>query len=137
MKIFNIVLVAIFTFITTGVFAQNNNNRSKKEQMKMEVVKMNTTPAKISNNVATINRSGKEQMKIDLMKSNNIEQPHELVIDKSGNCTNQLTYSNLSSKEQMKVKVMNQNNCMVAGDIAFIKDGKCTKCGKNAIIAKK
>ena len=39
MKNFNIVLVAVFTLISTGALAQNNNNRSKKEQMKMEVVK--------------------------------------------------------------------------------------------------
>jgi|GEM_PF-2536148 len=136
MKNFNIVLVAVFTLISTVAVAQNNINRSKKEQMKMEVVKMNTTPAKISNNVTAINRSAKEQMKTDLMKSASTEQSHELVIDNSGNCPNQLTYSNLSPKEQMKLKVVKQNKCMIAGDIAAVKDGKCTMCGKNATIVK-
>ncbi len=35
MKTFNIVLIAVFTLVSTGAFAQNNNSRSKKEQMKM------------------------------------------------------------------------------------------------------
>ncbi len=137
MKTFNIILISLFTLASTGALAQNNNSNSKKEQMKMEVVKMNTAPNKISNNIAATNRSAKEQMKSDLIKSGNTSQSHELVIDKLGNCKNQLTYSNLSPKEQMKLKVMKQNKCIVAGDIAVVKDGKCTSCGKNAIIAKK
>jgi len=137
MKNFNIVLVAVFTLISTGALAQNNNSRSKKEQMKMEVVKMNTTPAKISNNATAINRSAKEQMKTDLMKSTSTEQSHELVFDNSGNCSNQLNYSNLSPKEQMKLKVVKQNKCILASDTAALKNGKCTMCGKNASNVKK
>ena len=137
MKNFNIVLVAVFTLISTGALAQNNNSRSKKEQMKMEVVKMNTTPAKISNNATAINRSAKEQMKTDLMKSTSTEQSHELVFDNSENCSNQLSYSNLSPKEQMKLKVVKQNKCILASDTAALKNGKCTMCGKNAFNVKK
>lgn len=138
MKNYNIVLVAIFTLISTCALAQNNNNRSKKEQMKMEVVKMNTTPAKISNNVTAINRSAKEQMKTDLMKSASNEQSHDLVFGSSGNCPNQRPNFNLSPKEQMKMEVVKLNQCMaVASDTAVVKDGKCTMCGKNASIGKK
>jgi len=68
MKNFNIVLVVVSTLISTGVLAQANNTTSKKEQLKIEVLKINTTPAKINSNVTAINRSAKEQMKIDLLK---------------------------------------------------------------------
>jgi len=138
MKNFNIILVAVFTLVSTGVLAQTNNNRSKKEQMKMEVVKMNTTPAKINNNVTAINRSAKEQMKTDLMKSASSDQSHELVFGNSGNCPNQLPNLHLSPKEQMKMEVVKLNQCTVAaGDTAVVKDGKCTMCGKNASVGKK
>ncbi len=137
MKNFNIILVAIFTLISTGAFAQANNSRSKKEQMKMEVVKMNTTPAKITTDVTAINRSAKEQMKTVVMKPGSPEQLHELVIENSSFCSNQLTYSNRSPKEQMKLKVVNQNKCVVVSDTAIVKSGKCTMCGKNASTGKK
>jgi len=137
LKNFNIVLVAVFTLISTGALAQNNNNRSKKEQMKMEVVKMKTTPAKITNDVSASNRSAKEQMKTDLMRTSSTEKSHELVTDNSLICSNQLTHSNRSPKEQMKLKVVKQNKCVDAGDIAAVKDGKCTNCGKNASTLKK
>ena len=137
MKKFNIAVLAIFTLISTGVVAQNNNSISKKEQMKMKVVNMNTTPGKISNNVAVSSRSPKEQMKSDLMKSGTTAQFHELVVNDSGNCMSKLNYTNLSPKEQMKLKVVNQNKCMVASDVATVKDGKCTMCGKNATSLKK
>ena len=136
MKNFNIILVAIFTLISTGAMAQTNN-RSKKEQMKMEVVKMKTTPGKITNNVTASNRSAKEQMKSGVMKASSTKQSHELVIDDSDYCANQLINSNLSLKEQMKTKVVKQSNCIVAGDIAAVKDGKCTMCGKTASVVKK
>lgn len=137
MKNCNIVLVAIFTFISTCALAQNNHNRSKKEQMKMEVLKMNTTPAKITNNVTAINRSSKEQMKTVVMNPGSPEQLHELVFDNSSFCSMQLTYSNRSPKEQMKHKVVNQNKCMVVSDTAAVKNGKCTMCGNNALNGKR
>ena len=132
MKNFNIVLVAVFTLIATGAFAQNNNSRSKKEQMKMEVVKMKNTSGKISNNVTASNRSAKEQMKTELMKSSSTEQSHELEVDNSRNCSNLVTRSDLSPKEQMKLKEMRPIKCVATSDTAAIKDGKCTICGKNA-----
>jgi len=138
MKNFNIVLVTVFTLISTVAMAQTNNNLSKKEQMKMEVVKINATPTKISNNVTAINRSAKEQMKIDLIKSPSTEQPHELVVGNQETCSNQLPNLHLSPKEQMKLKVMKQNLCtVVASDTGMVKDGKCNMCGKNISDAKK
>ena len=138
MKNLNIISVAVFTLISTGVFAQTNNNRSKKEQMKMEVVKMNTTPVKFINNVTAINRSAKEQMKTGLMKSVSAEQSHAMVFDNSGNCPNKLPSLHLSPKEQLKMDVVKINQCMVAAsDTAVVKDGKCVKCGKYASNGKK
>ncbi len=137
MKNFNIILVAVFTLMSAGAFAQTNNNRSKKEQMKMEVVKTKTTPGKITNNVTASNRSAKEQMKAEVMNASSNKHSHELVIDDSDYCANQPINSNISLKEQMKLKVVKQSNCVVAGDIAAVKDGKCTMCGKTASVVKK
>jgi hypothetical protein len=147
MKSLKMLMMAALSILTISVFAQSNTTISKKEQMKMEVMKIYTSPG---NYDVTINNTGnyapgsfasnlssKEQMKIGVMKLNAGTHYNEVAIDKSAMCTKCVALSNLAPKEQMKMKVMGLYNCPMSADMSGNMSGKCSSmCGMDLTAAK-
>ena len=149
MKSLKTLMMAALTILTISVVAQNNTTKSpkeklsisKKEQMKMEVMKIQTSPTDfvtraVINNSIALNLSAKELMKARVMKSNTSAQNYTVALNRSGKCTACLTLVNLSPKEQMKMKVMALDKCsMIAGTLSH-EANKCSICGMDLTTSK-
>jgi hypothetical protein len=124
MKSLKILMMATLTILTISVVAQNSTTKppkerltiSKKEQMKMEVMKIQSaipnyiTTGDYSKGAFVSNLSLKEQMKRNVMKLNSVNSYPNISVNKSGKCPACLNVLNLSPKEQMKMKVMGMYN---------------------------
>ncbi len=143
MKSLKMLMIAGLTILTISVFSQNNTTRfsqdqlakSKKELMKMEVMKMQTSPndfvvtGQYSKGGLVSTLSPKEQMKRNVMRLNNATQYTDVAVNKSGKCPMCVTMSNLSPKEKMKMTVMALNTCPMNAGIPGIDADKCSICG--------
>lgn len=134
-------MLAALSIVILPVFAQTLTTesqvwqltRSKKEVMKIEVMKIQTNPkilvTNASKNGQISNLSSKEQMKASVMKLKLLSKDYTLAFNNSGKCAPCLTFSNLSIKEQMKMKVMglHTSTINVVGPIEEF--DKCSICG--------
>lgn len=137
MKSLKMLMMAGLTILTISVYAQNNSTLSKKEQMKMEVMKSSASPvqynipgdtqSKISKKRFAVNRSSKEQMKLSVMNGNS----DTLYQDGAAACPLCLAVLNATTKEQMKLKVMGLYTCPMKVDTASNQRTKCSRCGMN------
>lgn len=138
MKSLKMLMMAALTILTISVFAQSNSTRSKKEQMKMEVMKTYNSP--VQNDIksdmpgknkkggSTSSLSSKEQMKMEVMRGTPDTQYQNVAVDKSSNCPLCMTLLNGTPKEQMKMKVMGYK-CPMKIDTAGKQPGRCSMCG--------
>ncbi len=123
-------MMATFTILSVSVFGQDtiiistelqkHPNRSKKELMKMEIMKIDTSPGNTniptigSGNsdkyVTDITRSKKEQMKMELMgiDESTLYPISKIKSSKYAACAAHL---NRSKKELMKMEVMKIHTC--------------------------
>jgi len=149
MKSLKTLMMAALTILTISVVAQNSTTKppkeqlsiSKKEQMKMEVMKIQINPSKYittedySKGLVS-NLSPKEQMKRNVMKLNSVSRYQDVAVNKPGKCPACLNVLNLSPKEQMKMKVMDLYNCPMSSGSATDKAGKCSICGMDLTAVK-
>ena len=133
MKSLKMLMMAAFSILTISTIAQN---QSKKEQMKMYVMKIQSP----SNGLASTGEylkaglltglSVKEQMKSNVTKTNNTAQNYYLGATKSILCPDCLVYSIASPKEQMKLHTMNLDKCSMSPVKGIVEAaGKCSICG--------
>ena len=122
------LMMAALSILTISVFAQSNTSKSKKEQMKMEVMKIYTSPVNydVTSGVFVSNLSQKEQMKMDVIKFNAGSAYRDITINNSAVCPKCTALLNLTSKEQMKMKVMGLYNCPMSADMAGNMPDKCS-----------
>jgi transcription initiation factor IIE alpha subunit len=76
-----------------------------------------------------LERSKKEQMKVAVMKNYSCPMHAEVTSNKPGKCSKCGMDLNLSPKEKMKKEVMKMYSCPMHSDITSNKPGKCSKCG--------
>lgn len=76
-----------------------------------------------------LERSKKEQMKVGVMKNYSCPMHAEVTSNKPGKCSKCGMDLNLSPKEKMKKEVMKMYSCPMHSDITSNKPGKCSKCG--------
>lgn len=150
MKSLKTLMMAVLTILTISVVAQNSTIKSpkeqlsisKKEQMKMEVMKIQyaipnyITTGDYSKGAFVSSLSPKEQMKRNVMKLNSVNSYQDVAVNKSGKCPVCLNVLNLSPKEQMKMKVMDLYNCPMSSGSATDKAGKCSICGMDLTAVK-
>lgn len=141
MKAFKMLMMAALTILTTVVFSQNSTTktqqfqsaRSKKELMKMEVMKMQENSKPVISKSFKIakgaNLSSKEQMKAGVMKLKPFMEAYPVAVNKTGKCTPCLSVSNYSHKEQMKMKVVGLYKCGENIAAKNFEAEKCTMCG--------
>jgi hypothetical protein len=143
------LMMAALTILTINVFAQSNSNKSqqeqftnsKKELMKMEVMKIQISPKDFVtsgavNNSIVSNLSAKEQMKTSVIKLNTGVQNYTVAVNKSGMCAACLTLSNLSAKEQMKMTAMALDKCPMNAGTPGHEAKKCAICGMDLATSK-
>ncbi len=106
---------------------------TKKEQMKMNVMKIYTCPMHPD---VTSDKAGKcAKCGMDMKETKKIAQTYscpmhpDVISDKPGKCVKCGKSLALSPKEQMKMKVMKTYTCPMHSDVASDKSGKCPKCG--------
>ena len=140
MKISNILMMAVFSILTMAVSAQNNtfgnqyrhSTRSKKELMKMEVMKIQSTQQnfekKSSKNSVVTNLSPKEQMKTSVVKWDIGTQYNSVNVNRSGKCATCLKLSLVSIKEQMKMSVVGLDTCPGIVGNSLLKGNNCSIC---------
>lgn len=122
MKTLKVLITPVLTILAISVFAQNSTNKdckssltkSKKEQMKMDVIKIYTCTSqtgltsdmadKYASAGSALNLTSKELMKMDVMKFYTGPQYPDVAFDNAGTYPRGLTLINLSAKEQMKMK---------------------------------
>ena len=141
MKLLNILMVAVLSIPINSVFAQkttpgfeqSHSTKSKKELMKMEVIKVQSTPKNYSKNEIkneqTIALSLKEQMKISVIKKTPASSYYDIANNNFRKCTSCVRLSNFSLKEQMKMEVMGIHT--KANDSTTLNGAinKCLHCG--------
>lgn len=138
MKIVKMLLWAAFSVSSIGVVAQN---RSKKELMKMEVMKTKTSVVNIANGWAASNKgmaalSVKEQMKRETLKMNNYEGSYITSSVTTKVCVDCIALISMSPKEQMKHRLMNRLKCNSGDNKAIEQSCKCTICDAGIISVK-
>ena len=104
--------------------------KSKKEQMKMQGMKMYTCPM---HPAVTSKKSGKctecgMDMKLTDMAYCCSKHP-AVASNKPGKCPECGSLLNLSPKEKMKMGVMKIYTCPMHSDVTSKEPGKCSKCG--------
>jgi len=142
MKSLKMLMMAALSILTISLFAQSNTTKSKKELMKMEVMKIHTTPQAIITEASAkdgfaSNLSPKEQLKRNVVKWNAVTRNNDVAGTNSGKCPDCLSLSNLSPKEQMKMKEMDLLVCSMSAGIASGKIGKCAICGMDLVAVNK
>ena len=83
-----------------------------------------------------LTKSKKEQMKMQVMKTYACPMHADVTSDKPGKCSKCGSDMNLSLKEKMKMQVMNKYICPMHSDVTSDKPGKCSKCGMDLAKAK-
>lgn len=150
MKSFKMLMMAALTILTISVFSQNIISKSpeeqvtnsKKESMKMDVMKIQTflkdftTTRAYSKKGLVSNLYPKDQMKSIVMNLNNVTPYYDVANDKSGKCSECLTVSNLTPKEQLKMKVIDLYTCQMSSGAASDESGKCAICGMDLTTVK-
>ena len=128
MKKFTMLMMATLTILSASVFAQDTTKistatqkhitRSKKELMKMEIMKTDTSSSYTNiksmssgENYKNNNKSKKEQMKMEVMKIDNSSLYPKVKSHKPAKCSICITNRNRSKKEQMKMEVMKIQTC--------------------------
>ncbi len=76
-----------------------------------------------------LTRSKKEQMKMEVMKIYTCPMHPDVTSDKPGKCPKCGMDLTRSKKEQMKMEVMKIYTCPMHPDVTSDKPGKCPKCG--------
>ncbi|MBS1511668.1 MAG: hypothetical protein JST86_12555 [Bacteroidetes bacterium] len=139
MKSLRILMMAVFSILTISAIAQN---QSKKEQMKMEVMKIQSSSKVFVSTGAFLKAglltslSAKEQMKSNVTKTNNTVSDYYAGAVKSPLCPDCLVYSTASPKEQMKLRVMNLDKCSMSPVKGIAEAGKCSICGMGILQVK-
>lgn len=140
MKTFKILMMVVLSILTMAVSAQNNtignqyghSTRSKKELMKMEVMKIQSTQQnfdrKSSKNRVVKNLSPKEQMKTSVVKLDTGTEFYSVNMNRSGKCATCLKLSVVSIKEQMKMSVVGLDSCPVNVGKSILKGNNCSIC---------
>lgn len=140
MKISNILMMAVFSILTMAVSAQNNtignqyghSTRSKKELMKMEVMKIKSTEQsferKFAKKSVATNLSPKEQMKTSVVKLDTGTKYNSVNVNTSGKCATCLKLSLVSIKEQMKMSVVGLDTCPGIVGNSLLKGNNCSIC---------
>ncbi len=93
-------------------------------------------PGKCSKCGADLVLSKKEQMKMEVMKIYSCSMHPEVTSDKAGKCSKCGMDLVLSKKEKMKMEVMKMYSCPMHADVTSAKPGKCPKCGMDLTEAK-
>ena len=75
-----------------------------------------------------LTKSKKEQMKMEVMKMFSCPMHSDVTSDKPGKCSNCGMDLIKSKKEQMKMEVMKMYSCPMHPEVTADKPGKCTKC---------
>ncbi len=139
MKSLKILMVAVLSILTISAMAQN---QSKKEQMKMEVMKIQS-PSKVFVSTGAFLKAGlltslsaKEQMKSNVTIAKNTVPDYYAGAAKSTLCPDCLVYSTASPKEQMKLQVMNLEKCSMITVKEIAEAGKCSICGMGILPVK-
>eukprot|EP01035_Chromulina_nebulosa_P005936 gene5936-8040_t len=106
---------------------------SKKEEMKMEVMKSYNCPMhpnEVNDKEGKCPKCGKALMATPI-NANTYSCPmhHSVVSDKPGKCAKCGKNLTLTPKEQMKMEVMKQYACPMHPSEVSDKAGKCPKCG--------
>ena len=131
--VLSIPINSVFAQKNTPEFEQSNSTRSKKELMKMEVIKVQSTPKNYSKNVMnngqTTILSLKEQMKTSVINKNTVSTYNDVANNKFRKCASCVRLSNFSLKEQMKMEVMGIYT--KTKDSTMLKEAmdKCSHCG--------
>ena len=94
-------------------------------------------PGKCSKCGMDLVKSKKEKMKMEVMKMYSCPMHPEVISDKPGKCTTCGMNLALSSKEKMKMEVMKMYTCPMHSDVTSNKAGKCPKCGMELTEVKK
>lgn len=140
MAALSILVLPVFAQTTTTEFQQLQLTKSKKELMKMEVMKIQTNPKNLVRNSLkngqVSNLSSKEQMKATVMKLKPLSQNYTLAINTSGKCAPCLTFSHLSLKEQMKMKIVGLYIHPINMVVPREEFDKCSICGLNLPMSK-
>ena len=131
--VLSIPINSVFAQKNTPEFEQSNSTRSKKELMKMEVIKVQSTQKNYSKNVInngqTTILSLKEQMKTSVINKTTVSPYNDVANNNFRKCTSCVRLSNFSLKEQMKMEVMGIYT--KTNDSTKLKGGKdkCSRCG--------
>lgn len=139
MKFLKMLMMAAFSILTISTIAQN---QSKKEQMKMEVMKIQSSSKVFVSTGAYINAalltslSAKEQMKSIVAKANITVPDYYTSTAKSILCPDCFVYSTASPKEKMKLQVMNLDKCSMSPVKGIAEAGKCSICGMGILPVK-
>lgn len=146
MKSLKMGMMTVLIILSISVFAQNNTTHSKKEQLKMEVMKIYTSPVKnhITGDMTVKNSKGgfisnlssKQQMKLNILQGYTSTHDQAVTIDNTGTCPLCVTLLNTTPKEQMKMTVMELYNCPMNEDTATYQPAKCSMCGMDLTISK-
>ena len=140
MKTSKILMMAVFSILTMAVSAQNNtignqyghSTRSKKELMKMEVMKIQSTEQsfkrKFAKKSVATNLSPKEQMKTSVVKLDIGTQYNSVNVNRSGKCAPCLKMAHLSKKEQMKMMVVGLDTCPTNVESSIVEANNCIIC---------
>ena len=133
-------MMAVLSILTLVVYAQNNtfgnqyghSTRSKKELMKMEVMKIPSTQQnderKSLKKSVVINLSPKEQMKTSVVNLAPGTQYNSVKVNRSGKCTACLKMTHLSSKEKMKMTIVGSDTCPVNIGSSIVEANNCIIC---------
>lgn len=123
MKKYTTLMMAVLSIFAIEGSAQNieienqkhHTSRSKKELMKMEVLKIENPPKVLNRSLLNegfvSNLSTKEKMKTSVVKNELLLQNKINNVSASGKCVYRLKLSHLSTKEQMKTTVVGLDNC--------------------------
>ena len=131
--VLSIPINSVFAQKNTPEFEQSHSTKSKKELMKMEVIKAQSTPKNYSKNERkneqTIALSLKEQMKTSVIRKTPASPYYGMANNTFRKCTSCVRLSNFSLKEQMKMEVMGiytktKDSTTLKGAI-----NKCLHCG--------
>ncbi len=108
--------------------------KTKKEQMKMEVMKMYSCPMHpdvTSDKAGKCSKCGMDLKKMDMTYT--CPNHPEVNSNRPGKCPKCGTLLNLTPKEKMKMEVMKMYACPMHADVTSAKPGKCPKCGMDLI----
>ncbi len=86
-------------------------------------------PGKCSKCGMDLAKTKKEQMKMEVMKTYTCPMHPDMTSDTPGKCPKCQSKMNLTQKEQMKMEVMKTYTCPMHPGVTSNKSGKCPNCG--------